>query len=587
MAEPEERGAHDDGTGLGATVSLPAVAVPITAYDALKDTLSQLPPPAAGFERVYRGQTRDHRQMLPSGLRDPPLRSEHLFRAYTTLLASSKEKPGADAMNFLLWTRIIAQHYGPGSSFLDVTRSVDVALWFALHQARPVDSRHVFGPPGPFDVQTDTVAQTEMLVYEPTESGVLYVLDVPAADVGDGLRHGVLLDVATAPDSFSSSPRVIAQSACLVNATPTAPGPDLAPLYACPPLPVGRPMAGSDMTTASPAKLFPRPEEDSWYARFVGIPWSRHLPRRGAGLEVKPPIPVSLIIDPHDNPEDLLDRLIIVQPVDVHAAALGIDWADGPMPEVLQRYPLADATCLVLEGPVMFNTPAVGTNDWNEGLLARDHADRVATYDLHGREISSVSMNNLFIELSPLEHGGWEQVEGGQPFDAIRALWLVREGSTVALSYFFQELPDPGSLTGVRGILFEVSAAGLQFGGASETRSQFQRPQVPDVIRKRLYTVLWISRCCSPAPHIAPFPTATLDERVAIVPWFAAAEARLIEAFTSHGARCVVPRMVGTDEEFFGRVRADGQVIVAVDGRGFGAVVPPDTPGPSRNGLEQ
>ena len=105
--------------------------------------------------------------MLPTGLRGTPLRSEHILRAYTTLLASDVESPGADAENFLLWTRVIAQHYGPGSTFLDVTYSADVALWFALHSLRAVRSQHLFGPPEPFNPQTDTVGRAEVMIYEP------------------------------------------------------------------------------------------------------------------------------------------------------------------------------------------------------------------------------------------------------------------------------------------------------------------------------------------------------------------------------------------------------------------------------------
>jgi len=48
---------------------------------------------------VYRGQNRDYGQMLPTGLRGSPLRSEHIFRANATMLASDEELPEADAKN--------------------------------------------------------------------------------------------------------------------------------------------------------------------------------------------------------------------------------------------------------------------------------------------------------------------------------------------------------------------------------------------------------------------------------------------------------------------------------------------------------
>lgn len=555
---------------------------PITDYAALARALAELAAPAPNHARVYRGQNRDYGQMLPSGLRGIPLRSEQIFRAYTTLLASDEESP--DAENFLLWTRVIAQHYGPGSTLLDVTYSLDVALWFALHSLRSIQSRHVFGPPGPLNPRTDTVGNAELMTYEPVDTGVLCVFDVPIAEIKDAFRHGVLLDVTAAPAVFASSPRVRAQHACLVHASTEAPGPDLAQLYACPPISVGRPMSGCDLLAEPSSKLFPGPEEDSWYARLAGIPWIRRLEGASGSLEVKPPIPVNLYVEAHRRPEELLGRLIVTPPVDVQQEAMQIDWCVNPPNGILQRHPLTHSTCVVLEAPVMFSTPTVASGAWNERLLATDLPEHVTTFDTRGSEASSADMTNLFIEMSPLEHTGWDMVERGKPLDAIRALWLVREGNAIVLSYFFQEWPKPGALTGVGCIEFEADDTGLRLRRAVDPPPDRRGPDVPEVIRKRLYTALWIARCCSPVPHLAPFPNLTLgrgdDEPVAIVPWFAGAEARLIEAITPGGARCVVPRMVGTDTEFHGPVRPDGRAIVMLSGGVFGDVEPARIPEP-------
>jgi len=555
---------------------------PIIDYRVLERALVELPPPAANHARVYRGQTRDFGKMLPTGLRRTPLRSEHIFRAYTTLLASDVESPGADAENWLLWTRVIAQHYGPGSTLLDVTYSVDVALWFALHSLRAVQSQHLFGPPGPFNPQTDTVGSTEVMIYEPVDTGVLFVLDVPLAEVKRAFDHGVLLDVAGAPAVFASSPRVLAQQACLIHASAEPPGPDLAQLYACPPIPVGRPMSGCALVTEPPSKLFPAPEDDSWYAKLGGIPWSRRLDGAGASLEVKPAIPVNLYVEPRRAPQELFGRLIVTTPVDVHAEAMHIDWCTDPPNEVLQRHPLAEATCVVLEAPVMFSTPTVASGMWSERLLGTNLPERVATYDVEGREAGAADMTNLFIELSPLEHTGWELVERGKPLDAIRALWLVREGGAVVLSYFFQEWPAPGALTGVGCIEFEYDGTVLRVRRTSEQALDAGVPDVPDVIRKRLYTALWIAQCCSQAPHLAPFPGTTVQGKngtsIAIVPWFASAEARLIEVPSPTDAVCVVPRMAETNAEFYGPGRLDGLAYVELRDGGFGAIDPDEIP---------
>jgi hypothetical protein len=570
---------------LGWSVVVTGVAsekAPITDYAALMRKLADLAEPAPNHVRVYRGQNRDYGQMLPTGLRGSPLRSEHIFRAYTTLLASDEELSEANAESFLLWTRVIAQHYGPGSTLLDVTYSVEVALWFALHSLRVAQSRHLFGPPGPFNPQTDTIGSADVMIYERVDTGVLFLFDVPIAGVKHAFDHGALLDVAAAPAVFASSPRVLAQRACLINASAEVPGPDLAHLYACTPIPVGRPMFGCDLVSERSSRLFPGPEEDSWYARFVGIPWTRRLEGTSGLLEIKPPIPVNLFVEPDRPPEELLSRLIVTTPVDVREKAMQIDWCINPPNDVLQQHPLAHSTCLVLEAPVMFNTPTVASGAWNERLLATGLPERVTTYDTNGREASSADMNNLFIEISPLEHTGWELVEHGHPLDAIRALWLVREGSVIVLSYFFQEWPKPGALTGVGCIEFESDTSGLRLRVPFDPNYDRRALDVPEVVRKRLYTALWIARCCSPTPHSAPFPTATLGEpngeSIAIVSWFAGAEARLIEAITPGGTRCVVPRMVGTDAEFRGPVRPDGRAIVPLGRGSFGAHDPAQIP---------
>jgi hypothetical protein len=151
----------------------------------------------------------------------------------------------------------------------------------------------------------------------------------------------VLLEVGRAPTVFASSPRVRAQHACLTHARSEPPGPDLAQLYACPPIPVGRPMSGCALVTEPASKPFPGPEDDSWYAKLVGIPWSRRLDGASASLEVKPAIPVNLYVEPGRVPQELFCRLIVTTPVDAHAEAMHIGWCAEPPNEVLQRHPLA------------------------------------------------------------------------------------------------------------------------------------------------------------------------------------------------------------------------------------------------------
>jgi hypothetical protein len=108
---------------------------PITTYRQLREHLSDLGNPPRGYVRVYRGQTKDHGTMLPSGLRAGGARRDPVWHYWSAL--ASRELLGApdqlvSSADEAVWIEAIAQHYGPGSNFLDVTHSLDVALWFAL-----------------------------------------------------------------------------------------------------------------------------------------------------------------------------------------------------------------------------------------------------------------------------------------------------------------------------------------------------------------------------------------------------------------------------------------------------------------------
>jgi FRG domain-containing protein len=109
---------------------------PLKTYTEVKDELSKFGEPPPGYVRVFRGQTRDHGCMLPSGLRPGAIRRDPVWDYCVTQFAM--ERFGAANLGSLSEHEIvaIAQHYGVGSPFLDVTRSLDVALWFALHQIR-------------------------------------------------------------------------------------------------------------------------------------------------------------------------------------------------------------------------------------------------------------------------------------------------------------------------------------------------------------------------------------------------------------------------------------------------------------------
>lgn len=549
------------------------------SFNSLRDYLASLPAPRPGTLRVFRGQTRNFRQMLPSGLRGRELRSESIFRVYTTMLASrimadNGAPYGVSLDTFALWTRIIAQHYGPGSTFLDVSKALEVGLWFAFHELKVSVSQHLFGPPGPPNVETDTYAEAETVVCRRVESGYLFVFDVVPAQMTGPFSHGELLDMSSASEPFASSARLTSQAACLVYADRQLRDSDLSPFFTCDPIPVGQGFEDAPSVFSAMNTIFPDPEHDTWYDRFASIPWTPRLVSQGSLVTIQQPLPVSLYVDAHSNTATIAERLITTPPHNVHRCALEeIEWCSSPPHQLQRQLPLKDAVRIVLETPLLAPTPDVHSGAWNEGLLVQALPTITKVSRIGSSGPATVAMNNVFLELSPLEYTGWESVEKGRPMDVVRAIWLVRKDDLFVLSYFFQELPDNASITGAGGFV-------LTYDGS---RNRFLRPDLRDpsdrssdattIMLKRLFATLFVLGCTAREPHAKPFPdfSASLPNGSArfVVSLFTSQNIRLVAARGFPDASlCYVPRVIETGKEFGSPVRPAGRLgLEVVSGR--------------------
>jgi FRG domain-containing protein len=171
----------------------------VAIYRQLTEELAKLPKPAPGLVRVYRGQTKDFGVMIPTGLR-PGAVARDLIWQYCAMAIARELSPrtGTAPNEDSVWIEAIAQHYGPGSPLLDVTRSIDIALWFALHERRPVSAEHLVGPPGQPDKARDIPLKETWWEYRPsTTDGYLYVFDVPEWNGSNVPSHGSLLDLSS------------------------------------------------------------------------------------------------------------------------------------------------------------------------------------------------------------------------------------------------------------------------------------------------------------------------------------------------------------------------------------------------------
>jgi hypothetical protein len=184
---------------------------PITSYSELLARLNSLSSPPPGTVRVYRGQTRDYSQLTPSGLRQA-IRNRAIWHAYSRhlyedLLPEALRGAGDVTIETLqamgLWLQAVAQHYGPGSEFVDVTYSIEIGLWFALNGAKEVLAQGAIGPPGPPDPTQDHPTENQLVAYQPwTEAGYLYVFDLPKWNGKDLPDAATVVDLADAPEVF-------------------------------------------------------------------------------------------------------------------------------------------------------------------------------------------------------------------------------------------------------------------------------------------------------------------------------------------------------------------------------------------------
>lgn len=483
--------------------------ISIADYDQLLERLEGLPKLEPGKVRVFRGQSGNYSKMLPSGLRSEGPYRGSIWRSYMRAIAFGMPGASGQINNvtlYGLWIEAIAQHYGTGSRFLDVTTDKDVALWFALHKgesdtiwekaktAAPVEESHEFaGVQGVEEVPVahHTFSYSKII----DEIGWLYVFDVPKWNGREEPVHGSLIELVEAPPllEFKSSRRMIVQSACLLAAdTRKGNGGDLAGFYACDPIPVRWPLTGSDSAKKTLSDLFPDADEDPWYALFLSIPF--HVRRghpqfitdltRGEGW-IKPvssywtrPLPVTVYVEgigeksldrkPIASRSNLLDPPFVFQrklaeaPADKQDAGEFIDESSP----AIRKYPIDEATVIMLESPLISVLPSLAL--WNHGLLRDGLAENTESVSARKPPEGPIVMEDgrWTTKLTPeqevdysallstpfsltnvfLELSPLEQIEwikvGDRSAKVLRALWLRHNRKRFVLNLYHQE-PRP------------------------------------------------------------------------------------------------------------------------------------------------
>ena len=426
---------------------------PLTTLVELQEAIAVLPPVPPGKVRVYRGQTTDHKTIVPASFRTH-LVSRSAWSIYSRFLLSDISPDGTErrlASEELriqaLWLEAIAQHYGNGSSYLDVTHSIESAAWFALHQGKFVTERRAVD-----NATTGSLAKAsyeeKWLEYVPaTEPGFIYAFDVDDWDGTAGAPPPLaLVDLSRAPAPFHT-PRMAAQLGCVIRTLDTDGYDFKCHCVSLPPIPVAWPLSGSEFVERSVEQIFPAPSIDQWYSRLLNIPMAPDVDEDSGTIIFRRALPVTLYRAKSDSyNEELLHSERFLDPPLLHERlqkdASRVQASDLPKDEHLRTTAMTEALPIVLEAPLLRIFPQADSTLWNHELLISDVFDPVPTY-LAGQKNATgneVPTTNVVIQFSALEETDWGAITSARRL--VRGLWMARQGEEIAAALVTQNLPQ-------------------------------------------------------------------------------------------------------------------------------------------------
>lgn len=411
---------------------------PINDFEELENVIKKLSSPKPGFKRVFRGQTENYPKMLSSACRPNATTKGFLWKLalinvpeISGSLQKSKDSGIDFIMNFNTWWEALIQHYGPGSPYLDVTTSIDVALWFALNYVRSTTRDYWYELPGhpriPMRIPT--------LNFYPKSQGTswIYVLDVPVWD-GDSLtKHGDFIDLTKGSGIVSSCLRMKRQNGGLVFGDKKTEDGDLSSFFACDPIEISWPFKGANLINMDYTYFFPPPEEDEWFKMLLKAPLVPHIDEKN-GFIYKQSLEVYIIADPPDLKKDLSAlqlqteelSMLVRSLLRIHPKTLNeLRTTNNANPE--------DSTYIQVGIPLYTALPS--TTYWNQAVLEfglRKNAQvKLLNEDI---KLPVSTLENVIFEFSPLET---VFLSGAQNQDQLTALWIIIDKEIYRCTYFF------------------------------------------------------------------------------------------------------------------------------------------------------
>ena len=425
-------------------------------YKALCDYIDALPKPRPDHIRLFRGQSKDHGNLRPTGIRKP-LHNDHVWRKYCGMLgADILVREGMDVQTALsrsdelaYWFYAIVQHYGPGTHLLDVSHSLEIALWFALHKANTADRfvlKYISSgltSHGPAlhrrDAWTSYHKSTK-------DQGVLYIFEVPEWTPPGPPGHGAVVDLMHGPEIFRRSARIQAQKACLLAAHPDQNCGDLLKLDPPPiQVQVTWPMTGCEFVEREADEIFPSPSDDEWYTRLLFLPTIHQVWNEEPYWRIAHPVELSMYVH-HLESAAYAVQFKPLQPPLLYPWLVESALLRNPPPDAYEKASVfLGSTPILLEGPLFALQLEFDDSQWNHAMLAR-HLPRITgSLDWVGGAVSNqpAILGDVFFELSPMESVGWEDLLalGAEMFVARGVHLVLSDLFEWRLQVFFQNAP--------------------------------------------------------------------------------------------------------------------------------------------------
>ena len=351
---------------------------------------------------------------------------------------------------------------------------------------------------------------------------------------------------------------------------------------------VAWPLEGWPEANWSTNQIFPPARDDDWYARFVSIPLAPSIRKSRVQTVFDHPIAVTLYqpegageTEDRRLLEDLTHRFVVQRPALLYPhtvkaiAGSEFDTADP----LWERF--ADATPLLLEGPMMTTLPPV--DRLNLGLLPFGLADAAPARDfVSGESAGQVGLRNVFIEVSALDATGWVAFERDRPaVNIVRGLWLVTDNNRFFLTVFMHSVADNDFIVGPVEVAYHLGDdRSARFSIRGEAGLQ-PLAHIPDVERWFAKAVAFV-RSLSPRWKLSPSAQLQVGDpdvrvtSIARLEW-ALGEIVSLRSLTGPISSYCVLRQWDSDEPFYGDVGPGSPVTqggIQVEGEPYARVKP-------------